>query len=321
MCSNPVLNPRELRFLSFITLQHTSKAKAGLHPRNRHQAGYDFNRLTARAPALASFVAVNDYGNASIDFSDPAAVKTLNQALLRVDYGFEAWDIPPGYLCPPVPGRADYLHHLADLLSGGDERAIPRGAGTAILDIGVGANCIYPILGGRDYDWSFVGTETDPVALQHAQSLLRADAQLALRLKLRRQRSALAMFRGIIEPGETFAACICNPPFHASPEEAAAGTRRKVRNLGGRDDAAPVLNFGGKTTELWCTGGEVAFARRLIAESAQLPLLCRWFTILVSKGTHLPAIGRALVEVGVTESRVLPMAQGQKQSRIVAWRF
>ena len=295
--------------------------KAGLHPRNRHRAGYDFARLTARSPALAPFVAVNAYGNASIDFSNPAAVKALNQALLRVDYGFEAWDVPSGYLCPPIPGRADYLHHVADLLSGGDERELPRGAATAILDIGVGANCIYPILGSRDYDWSFVGTETDPVALQHAQGFVRADATLAVRLKLRRQRSALAMFRGVIEPGETFAACICNPPFHASPEEAAAGTRRKVRNLGGRRDAPPVLNFGGKNTELWCTGGELAFVRRLIAESAQLPSLCRWFTILVSKGAHLPAISRALVEAGVTESRVLPMAQGHKQSRIVAWRF
>lgn len=295
--------------------------KSGLHPRNRHLAGYDFARLSARSPALSPYVALNAYGNASIDFSNPAAVKTLNQALLRVDYGFEAWDIPPGYLCPPIPGRADYLHHLADLLSGGVEREIPRGAVTTILDIGVGANCIYPILGGRDYDWSFVGTETDPVALQHAQSLVRADAQLTLRVKLRRQLSALAMFRGIIEPGETFAACICNPPFHASPEEAAAGARRKVRNLGGQGDAALVLNFGGKNTELWCSGGEMAFARRLIAESAQLPLLCRWFTILISKGVHLSSISRALAEARATEVRILPMAQGQKQSRIVAWRF
>jgi 23S rRNA (adenine1618-N6)-methyltransferase len=270
---------------------------------------------------LAPFVAVNAYGNASIDFSDPAAVKALNQALLRVDYGFEAWDIPPGYLCPPIPGRADYLHHLADLLRDGDEGELPRGPGTVILDIGVGANGIYPILGTRDYDWSFVGTETDPVALQHAQGLVRADATLAARLKLRRQRSALAMFRGVIAPGETFAACICNPPFHASAEAAAAGTRRKVRNLGGRREASPVLNFGGKNTELWCPGGELAFVRRLIAESVSLPSLCRWFTILVSKGAHLPAISRALAEARVTESRVLPMAQGQKQSRIVAWRF
>jgi 23S rRNA (adenine1618-N6)-methyltransferase len=310
-----------ITFLLYITSNHTSVPKAGLHPRNRHRAGYDFARLMARSPALAPYVAINAYGNASIDFSDPEAVKALNQALLRVDYGFEEWDIPLGYLCPPTPGRADYLHYVADLLSGSDERAIPRGVATLILDIGVGANCIYPILGSREYDWSFVGTETDPVALQHAQGFLRTDATLAGRLKLRRQRSALAIFRGVIEPGETFSACICNPPFHASPEEAASGTRRKLRNLGGRRDASPVLNFGGKNTELWCTGGELAFVRRLIAESVLQPSLCRWFTILVSKGAHLPAISRALAEAGVSESRVLPMAQGQKQSRIVAWRF
>jgi 23S rRNA (adenine1618-N6)-methyltransferase len=295
--------------------------KAGLHPRNRHRAGYDFDRLTQIAPELAPYGAINSYGNASINFADPAAVKALNQALLKTDYGVATWDVPAGYLCPPVPGRADYLHHLADLLGGGVEAKIPRGAEVAILDIGVGANCIYPIIGVHDYGWRFVGTETDPVALAHAEGLVRANPVLVGRVALRRQRSALAMFRGVIADGEEFAACICNPPFHASPQEAEAGTRRKLRNLGGRRDAAPVLNFGGKNTELWCTGGELAFVRRLIAESAQSPALCGWFTTLLSKGEHLPAVERALVEVRAAEMRVLPMAQGQKQSRIVAWRF
>ena len=289
--------------------------------RNRHRNGYDFDRLTRSAPELAPLVAVNPYGNPSINFADPAAVKALNQALLKADYGVATWYVPPGYLCPPIPGRADYLHHLADLLGGGVDAKIPRGREVAILDIGVGANCIYPIIGVHDYGWSFVGTETDPVALAHAEGLVRANPALVGRVALRRQRSALAMFRGVIADGEKFAACICNPPFHASPQEADAGTRRKLRNLGGRRDAAPVLNFGGKNTELWCTGGELAFVRRLIAESAQSPALCGWFTTLLSKGEHLPAVERALMEVRAVEMRVLPMAQGQKQSRIVAWRF
>ncbi len=302
-------------------MKPTPPIKAGLHPRNRHRTGYDFARLADASPALAHFVALNSHGSVSIDFADPAAVKALNQALLKADYGIEAWDVPAGYLCPPIPGRADYVHHLADLLSDGVEAKIPRGREVRILDVGIGANCVYPIIGGHDYGWSFVGTETDPVALEHAKKIVAGNAALAGRVEFRRQRSSLAAFRGVVETGEKFAASICNPPFHASAEAAMAGARRKVRNLNGGRETAVVLNFGGRNTELWCPGGEVEFIRRMIAESVGNPGLCGWFTTLLSKGEHLPMIERALAQARVTERRVAPMAQGQKQSRIVAWRF
>ena len=116
--------------------------KSGLHPRNRHRSRYDFPALIASCPALAPFVKPNAWGDVSVDFADPAAVKMLNRALLQHFYGIEHWDIPADYLCPPIPGRADYLHHLADLLATSNGGEIPRGKGVAILDVGVGANCI-----------------------------------------------------------------------------------------------------------------------------------------------------------------------------------
>ena len=299
--------------------------KAGLHARNRHRAGYDFARLVAALPALAAFVGPNAYGNVSIDFADPAAVKALNRALLAADYGVAAWDIPAGYLCPPIPGRADYVHQLADLLAEGNGGVIPRGPSVALLDVGVGANCIYPIIGVHDYGWRFVGTEIDAVALRAAQQIVTDNVALTELVECRRQTKAHGIFGAVIAPTEKFAASMCNPPFHASAAEAAAGTRRKVRNLGGAATAVaaggPVLNFGGRNTELWCDGGEVAFIRRMVAESALRPGMCGWFTTLVSKRAHLPLIGRALAGARAGEVRVLPMAQGQKQSRIVAWRF
>jgi 23S rRNA (adenine1618-N6)-methyltransferase len=300
-------------------------SKAGLHPRNRHRAGYDFARLVGAFPAFASFVGPNAYGNVSIDFADPAAVKALNRALLAADYGVAAWDIPPGYLCPPIPGRADYVHQLADLLAEGSSGVIPRGPSVAMLDVGVGANCIYPIIGVHDYGWRFVGTEIDAVALRNAQQIVKDNAALAGLVECRRQMIANEIFGSAVNSAEKFAASMCNPPFHTSAAEAAAGTQRKVRNLGRAAvplaTGGPVLNFGGKNTERWCDGGEVAFIRRMIAESALRPGLCGWFTTLVSKSAHLPLIERALAGVRAANVRVLPMAQGQKQSRIVAWRF
>src|SRR5204863_6745415 len=94
-----------------------SAIKEGLHPRNRFRNRYDFSKLIECRPALAAFVSKNAHGDESIDYGNADAVKTLNQALLKHGYDLSTWDIPPGYLCPAVPGRSDYLHHLADLLA------------------------------------------------------------------------------------------------------------------------------------------------------------------------------------------------------------
>ena len=63
------------------------KLKPGLHPRNKHKNGYDFDVLTKHNNNLISYVTKNDYGNLTIDFSDPKAVKELNLTLLEVKIG------------------------------------------------------------------------------------------------------------------------------------------------------------------------------------------------------------------------------------------
>ena len=287
-------------------------AKEGLHPRNRFRERYDFPRLMAASPVLTPFVKVNAHGDESIDYADPQAVKALNQALLKDAYGLQHWDLPPGYLCPPIPGRSDYLHYLADLIS------MKRGPSVRVLDIGTGANCIYPLIGASEYGWSLVGSELDSVAFRWAQKLVNANASVASLIECRLQPSALQCFRGIIRPGERFDLTMCNPPFHGSAAEAAEGTQRKLRNLGVKKKA---LNFGGKANELWCEGGELAFIRRMIQESAGFSSACGWFTTLVSKSAHLPKLEQALHRAKAAHVKIMDMAQGQKKSRILAWTF
>lgn len=295
-------------------------AKQQLHARNRFRTGYDFARLIGASPKLGRFVAPNPFGDLSIDYSNPAAVKALNQALLKDAYGIDGWDVPPGYLCPPIPGRSDYLHHLADLPGVGSARG-PRRQPVRVLDIGTGANCVYPLVGAREYGWRFVGTDVDKTALAWAKNVVAANPPLADLIELRWQPSRQACFNGVVEPGEAFDLSMCNPPFHASAAAAAAGSRRKQRNLGQVRSGSPQLNFGGQAGELWCEGGELAFVRRMIAESAGRPRLCGWFTTLVSKSAHLPALFRALDTANAADVRTLDMAQGQKKSRILAWTF
>lgn len=294
-----------------------SAEKHSLHPRNRHRGRYDFPALIASHPPLAACVAVNQYGDESVDFADPAAVRTLNQALLKHFYQIEQWTIPDGFLCPPVPGRADYIHHLADLLAEDNQGRLPQDL--TVLDIGCGANCIYPLIGYREYGWRFTGSEVNEEAMRAANAIIAANPGLNRGIRLRRQKDPQAIFQGTIHKNEQYHAVICNPPFHASASEARQGSQRKVRNLG-LDKNAP-LNFGGQQDELWCEGGEKAFISRMITESITFARQCVWFTSLVSRKENLPELWRALEEAGAVVVRTVNMAQGQKQSRFIAWSF
>ena len=291
-----------------------------LHPRNKHQGRYDLDQLKKDLPELATFVRKNPYGDDSIDFANPLAIKCLNRALLKNYYGLEWWDIPEKFLCPPIPGRADYIHQIADLLT--VNGVIPRGKNVRGLDIGVGANCIYPIIGFFEYGWSFVGTDLNPQSIKAAQEIVDRSTALKGAVDLRLQENQESILEGIMDEEERFDFVMCNPPFHASLEEAQAGSRRKWNNLGKpTKPGSPHVNFGGHGAELWTPGGEQAFILQMIEESVLLKNNCKWFTTLVSKEQTLPMMYAAFKNANITYHLTKDMGQGQKKSRLVAWKF
>lgn len=312
-----------------------TRPASALHPCNRHQGRYDFPLLLQHDPGLRPFVLTTPAGEPSIDFTDAQAVKALNRALLLAHYGIRDWDLPPNNLCPPVPGRVDMLHYLADLLGSSNHGKLPGSADcpVSVLDIGTGASCIYPLLGASEYGWQFVASDINPASLAHAQTILGANPQLATHIRLRHQPDASAIFKGIIQSDDWFDLTLCNPPFHASLAQAQDGTQRKWRNLGKAPNqhqskkpdkassTASPLNFGGQDAELWCEGGERAFILQMIKESSHFANHCFWFSSLVSKADNLPAITAAIRQAGVTATQTIAMSQGQKQSRVVAWTF
>ncbi|MGY8915415.1 MAG: 23S rRNA (adenine(1618)-N(6))-methyltransferase RlmF [Flavobacteriales bacterium] len=284
-----------------------------MHPRNIHNSPYNFEALIKAYPALSPYVHKNRHDNLTIDFSLNEAVIALNRALLILHYGIGYWEIPTDYLCPPIPGRADYIHHLSDLL---DE---DNGKGSIVgLDIGVGANCIYPILGAQIYGWRMVGADIDIAAVEAAQSNVGLTSQLEKKIEIRHQNNNAHIFQGIIKEGEFYHFTMCNPPFHNSREEAAKGTLRKLNNLHSSKKLS--LNFGGQANELWCNGGEALFIKRMIKESVEFKNQVGWFTSLVSKKEHLPKIYKQLQKLKAQHKTVI-MEQGNKQSRFVAWNF
>ncbi len=287
-----------------------------LHPRNRHRARYDFPALSEAFPDLKKHLISNPKKEISIDFANPKAVKDLNRAILLYTYGV-FWDIPDGYLCPPIPGRADYIHYVADVIASFNLQGIPRGESFRVLDIGVGANCIYPLIGCKEYGWNFVGVDIDEGAVTSAKNIVFLN-HLESQIEIRFQKNSSFIFKSVVQEEEYFDLVVCNPPFHMSLLEASSGTKRKWKNLRLKTN---VLNFGGKGSELWCPGGEIAFIQRMIEESLLFKKTIRFFSTLVSKGENLPFIYSMLKSVGASFVETVEMSQGQKKSRIVVWMF
>ncbi len=295
------------------------KIKSNLHPRSKHRERYNFKKLIVSHPELAPFVALNKYNDESIDFFNPEAVKALNTALLKHHYTIDYWDIPKHYLCPPIPGRADYIHHISDLLWTTNPKS--KNSQVKCLDVGVGANCIYPIIGNASYGWSFIGSDIDPVSIASANKIIASNPYLKGKIEVRLQSNPTHLFQGIIRKDERFDLTICNPPFHASLKESQAGSLRKLKNLKQKRTTKPLLNFGGQHNELWCKGGEETFVRNMIYESKKFATSCLWFTTLISKQSHLKSIYKTLEKVKTVQVKTIPMGQGNKVSRIVAWTF
>jgi len=297
------------------------KEKSKLHPRNKNRERYDFKQLIDCCPDLAQFVTLNIYNDESIDFADPEAVKTLNKALLQFNYGIVGWDIPENYLCPPIPGRADYIHHMADFLCRNNYGKIPTGPKIKCLDIGMGASCIYPIIGVKEYDWSFIGSDIDPIAIESANHIIVSNPSLHGKVECKLQTNPKDFFYGIIRRDELIDLSICNPPFHASVQEAQSGTLRKINNLNSEKTTEPILNFGGQNHELWCDGGEEKFVRNMILQSKKFSSNCFCFSTLISKESNLKGVYRTLEQAEAIGVETIHMGQGNKISRIVTWTF
>ncbi|MDT0294782.1 23S rRNA (adenine(1618)-N(6))-methyltransferase RlmF [Mesonia ostreae] len=295
--------------------------KTRLHARNKNRERYDLEALIKVKPELKAHIKLNKFGVESIDFSNPLAVKLLNQALLQHYYGIKNWNFPDENLCPPIPGRADYIHHIADLLAENNKDKIPTGNKITSFDLGVGSSCIYPIIGVVEYGWKFIASDVDSTSIASAKNIVNSNPSLKKNIDCRLQKDPRNLFKGILNEEDKIDVVVCNPPFHASLEEAQKGTRRKVKNLSGKKIKTPQLNFSGMTNELIYEGGEVKFIQNMIWESRNFAKNIYWFSTLVSKKAHLKGIHTLLKKVEAKEIKEIPMGTGNKSSRIVAWTF
>lgn len=289
-------------------------SKDKLHPRSFHNKPYNFQELIVKVPELKQFIVKNREGIDTILFADPKAVYYLNKALLLHFYNLNFWDIPNQNLVPPIPGRADYIHYVADLLKADDSNK------TTVLDIGTGASLVYPLIGNSVYHWNFVATDIEPKSIEIAQKIIEKNPHLSSKIELRHQSNQKKILSGIITKNDYFDAVMCNPPFFKSKEEAEAQTLRKLKGLDKRKTPKLIHNFSGKNNELWCKGGELSFVLNNIKESFLFKTQVGWFSSLISNENHLKPLQNQLQQK-VKRIEIVPMVQGNKRSRILAWSF
>lgn len=302
------------------TTKSSSKLQK-LHSRNKHAAGYNIKLLCAKHSELKPYVFVNDFGSETIDFSDAKAIFHLNKALLIADYKVKNWEIAKNSLCPAIPGRADYIHYIADLLATDYNGTIPTGSGIHILDIGVGSSLIYPLIGTQEYGWKFTGSEIDPASLTQAELNINSNSWLKKIVALRVQDDPKKILKGVVLPKDKFNAVMCNPPFYASREENWKSATKKSDNLYKNKATVTVQNFGGHPNELWCEGGEQAFISKLIYESMEFKSQLGWITSLVASKEHVKPLVAILEYHKAAKVEIIPMKQGQKTSRLLAWKW
>ncbi len=285
-----------------------------MHKNNIHNKGYNLSLLKIEAPELTPFVFTNDFGKETIDFSKPEAVKVLNTALLKTHYDIAFWEFPNTNLCPAIPGRVDYIHYTNDLLKESNLTET-----ITVLDIGTGANCIYPLLGHKVYQWKYVATDVNTQAIKVAETIVSKNG-LSEHIVLKQQPNENNIFKGILTETDRFTLTLCNPPFYKNEMEALQATTRKLKGLGQGTDKV-IRNFAGQAQELWYTGGEKAFLHTYLYESSLFKTNCFWYTSLVSNKDNIKSMQKSLKKLGATTVKIIEMSQGNKKSRIVAWTF
>ncbi len=269
---------------------------------------YDFERLSQHHDGLAKHLIKKSNEEWTIDFSNPTAVFALNQSILQVHFKISHWTLPAAKLCPPIPSRAQYIYHMAELLT--NDKA-------HIMDIGCGANLIYPLLGTALYSWTFEGSDVSESSLAHAQELIDKN-QLQDRIKLKHQKQPEHILQSVLDSEKYYDAIICNPPFYSNKMAAEQSNQQKNQQLFQEQKRR---NFGGVDHELCFPGGEFQFINNMLYESQSYGKQVGWFSSLVSQSSSLKNLLKLLKKYPIAEHRVLDLHLGNKKSRILAWKY
>ena len=294
-----------------------------MHAKNlysRRRYAPDFLRLASQYPVLKPHLVVRPEAGrgparktprATYNFKSWEACRDLAAVLFEHDFGVRSWTVPKPHLVPPLANRLNYLCYVHDLLEsdGRDMNGSTTGSGRIrILDVGCGANLVYPLLAASYFGWASVGCDVNEAALRHAARLRDANPDIAPLMVLRHA----AGLHVLEDEEEAFDAIVCNPPFFD-------------RDAGETAGGNPRTEYGGTEAELWCAGGEEAFVVGMIRESTLYRGRHVWFSSMCGKKKTLKDAKAELARLdeaveGVTY-RIHTLQQGSTTRWVIAWRW
>ncbi|KAI7865724.1 hypothetical protein BDF14DRAFT_1875519 [Spinellus fusiger] len=211
----------------------------------------------------------------------------------------------------PEATRLNYILWLQDLV----EETLPEDSGNVMgMDIGVGASCIYPLLGCRnDSSWSFIATDINKTSLECAQKNVQRN-HLQHRIELIHNDDPNTIFLwDKIPPDIKFSFCMSNPPFYASQEEIMENASNKLLK--------PSATCMGTMDEMVTHGGEYGFIGRMIEESLQCKTRIMWFTSMIGQKKTLQPIVKKLKQCSISNYVISELNQGKTRRWTVAWSF
>lgn len=172
----------------------------------------NFEYLAEKYENFRKYTFYNNEGKLSFNFNDNEANKEFTKTIMLEEYNIK-WDIPQNFLVPGIPSKLNYLDWINSILL---EYQI-NNDNIIGVDVGTGANCIYPLLGFTSYGWSFIASDINPEALKSAKNLLEINDIKTIELKL--QPNPKNAFVNIISTKDKLTFTLCNPPFFDINEE------------------------------------------------------------------------------------------------------
>ena len=229
----------------------------------------DFLTLIKEFPELKKYILKQNEDNEAefqFDWSNNELSLLMDKSILNYYFNIKYYDIPKGFLIPPIPSRINYINLInsiiTKLIKDIDIKNIIG------IDIGTGANIIYPILGYSIYKWKFICTEINKEAYNNAKLILQKN-NLENNINIIKQNNKDNIFISILNRENKYIFSMCNPPYYNYENEIKLEDKKRDNEY----------NFD----EIYYKNGEYGFFQRYFEESICYKNNVFLYTILIGK--------------------------------------
>ena len=211
----------------------------------------------------------------SFDWSNNNLSLLMTKSILDYYFNIKYYNIPKGYLIPPIPSRLNYLNLINKILIKEINSQSRYSSDIIGIDIGTGANIIYPILGNSIFNWKFICSEINDESYNNAKLILEKN-NLENEINLIKQKNKNNIFLNILNQENKYIFSLCNPPYYDYETEIKLDEKKRDNEF----------NFD----EVYYKKGEFGFFQRYFIESTCYKKNVYLFTILIGKKANMENI-------------------------------